>query len=227
MEIKENLGNIPNLIINFDETLTATDTITEIIKQLKKIDIIPDFERKYKAFTERLKLEKAGKLPAKDQRGKVQYFYEEVIRGLNKKTLGQVYDRISEVIELNPNFKEIINQLKQENTPVRLFVLSLNSNWLLKKYCEKHQVELEGVEIVGILGNQIKFDENGQVMGVYEHVTEENKKDFVPEGNVVLADNRETQGMLKAGVNAVNIQIDSYHEGLFATAREYLRFFPG
>ncbi|MCX6800001.1 MAG: hypothetical protein NT091_02560, partial [Candidatus Falkowbacteria bacterium] len=91
-----------------------------------------------------------------------------------------------------------------------LLVLSRNNDLMLQAFYNhpkfRQALAEHGVEVIGIIGNQIKFDEDDRVNGIAEHVTKENKQDYVAAGNMLIVDNDETKENLESGVNAINVQ---------------------
>jgi uncharacterized protein YaiI (UPF0178 family) len=217
-EIKEELEKIPNFVINFDETMTNRDTISKVLDYL--IEELPErageIKEKREGFGKiikesRLAKEKGIKPPITP----VKYFYENVINGIQADKLDKIYDRIIEETELNPNLEKTFEYLKKELkiSKIPLFILSLNNKDLIKKFYQKNSefFKRHNVEIIDIIGNQIKTNENGQITGVYEHVTDQNKKEYIPSQAIMLADDRETKDLVEKGVNVINIQGEKFN----------------
>ncbi|KKQ35946.1 MAG: hypothetical protein US50_C0002G0006 [Candidatus Nomurabacteria bacterium GW2011_GWB1_37_5] len=226
-EIKNELEKIPNLVINFDETMTASDTIRKILNYLA--DELPEKSEELKAkgdnfrklATEYRQAKKEGKQYPINL---VRYFYTDVINGVNIEKLDKVYDRIIEETEINPNIEKVFEYLKKDQgiKKIPLFVLSLNTNEIIQKFYNKNIdfFKKHNVEIVGIVGNQINTDENNNIIDIYEHVTDENKKNYIPPQSIMLADDRETKSLVEKGINVINVQGEKYKEGLLKLSHD-------
>ena len=217
LEIKENLEKIPNLAINFDETMTASDTVGKVLTYLPEElpEMSEELKRRKEEFDNVIKEYRAdlinGKVPEKKP---IDYFYKKSLKDINIKSLHNVYDKIVSETELNPNLEKVFDYLKKEQKmdKIPLFVLSLNTNTIIEKFYQKNIdfFKKHNVEIVGIIGNQIKTDENNNIIDIYEHVTDENKKDYIPAQSIMLADSRETRSLAEKNINVINIQEEKF-----------------
>ena len=170
-------------------------------------------------------------------------YFQYVLGGLTKDRVNTIYDGVvsilsdsHEQIALNENFVSAIRIIAQKLGAKRipLFVLSLNTPELMKKWYDKHLPEVrealqaEGidVDVVELMGNQItwKQNETGQeiMSGVIQHVTADNKDAFIPVGTIMLADDRETEKRAEKGTNVVNIQGDNFNNELLGYSIDYL-----
>ncbi|MCX6745951.1 MAG: hypothetical protein NTX00_02920 [Candidatus Parcubacteria bacterium] len=207
--MRDKLSQIPNLVINFDETMTMESTIDAVINGLCRE--IPDQTKDL--ITKRDKWQE--KIKDKDSGSVVKSFYEEVIGGIDKDILEKVYDKVIEKMELNPNLEEVLKYLKEKKgiNNIPLFILSLNNHVLIEKFYKRFEeyFKSRGVVVIGIMANQVVSDESGRVSSVIEHVNDENKHEFIPRNAIMLADSRETRSLLERGVNALNIQGEQFH----------------
>ena len=219
--IRELIAETPNIVINFDDTITQpplrdpnipnqkpklNQSIT-LIKEMV-IEAHPEKEAIFAEF---------GK-----QKEKVKYFYEQCVSGISKEELNDIYNRVIDEsdeysnVRINENFFKACKHMAESRgvKKIPLFVLSLNTPELIKKFHDDNKERFDsfkeetGVEIesMAIMGNQVQFDEDGNIIGVIEHVRNENKKDYIPEGAIMMADVRETRDLVRKGVNAVNVQ---------------------
>ena len=128
---------------------------------------------------------------------------------------------------LNENLGKVFEYLKVKLglKKIPLLALSLNNKDFLEIYYQANKAMFEkyGVEIIGFAGNQVQLDKDGKVSGVIEHVTGDNKKDYIPDLAIMLADDRETAQLLQAGVNAINIQGKKFAEVLIEEAVDYAK----
>lgn len=158
------------------------------------------------------------------------------LQGIDEATIDQMMQNVidnenpEEMIALNKNFLTAIKIIANRYNVRRiaLFVLSLNTPLMMRKWYNKRWQAIEdglkkdGISIVLIeaMGNQIKWADDGQkkvVEGLIDHVKNGNKKDFIPSGTIMLADNRETKARANEGVTAVNIEGGAF-------SKEYLLF---
>lgn len=187
------------------------------------------------AFLHRLNNER-NKINAKSQQLMAEkellpFFYQHVLGGINETQLTKIYetivgkDDIYEAINFNENFISAVKIISQrlEIKKIPVFVLSLNTPELMKIWYEKNlpninkklrsEVGVE-IELIATMGNQLIWDSNEsgerKLRGIIQQVTNSNKKDYIPEGTIMLADNRETQARAIDGVNVVNIEGDRY-----------------
>jgi len=167
----------------------------------------------------------------------IKAFYEKVLGGISENKLNEIYENVinnedpAEAIRLDENFIEAVKVISEslEQKELSLLVLSLNTPNMMRKWYEKHlptikgQLQVDGINLnlVEIMGNQISFDENGRVAGVLEHVKNKNKKDYIPDGAPMLADNRETTERANDGVNVVNIEGRNFNPQLVEYTAEY------
>lgn len=260
-EIRDHLAQIPNLVINFDDTITKppesdpadpkrkTDnySIRAICREVTKLakedtnysgnkaaaQLFVDFLDGKLATTELLK-------NAERTRSPIAYFYTKVLGGITKQAIDVIYNTIvnninpAEAVDLNGNFitaLEIIAETLDEKI-IKLFVLSLNTSTLMKKWYDKHlpvinqKLAEKGLtlELIEIMGNQIAYNENDKISGVVEHVTNDNKKDYIPYGTIMLADDRETEKRADDFVNVVNIEGKKFNKKLVRYAAIYRSF---
>ena len=194
LEIKGMLSQVPNLVINFDDTITQQplpDPITDPKKKSKpklnqSIALIrqaimrdhPEKLPEFQEFRRRLEDERNRDVPFKE---KIKVFYERCISGIPKEELMQVYDDVVKEsdeykeVRLNQNFFTICRHMKETRgiTRVPLFVLSLNTPDLINRFYKENEGELQAfeqsdgikVEVVAVMGNQITYDENGNISG--------------------------------------------------------------
>lgn len=222
IEIRQELDKIPNLLINFDETMTSESTIGAIVSALK---ILPQYEnlnieKRWELFNAHLADLKKFTLdnvhPLADKRGVVKFFYEEVLSGVKQEDLLKIYRDISKDIELNPNLGKVFKFLKKKAglAEIPLVVLSLNNKDFIMAYYEAHKefFDRHKAIIIGFIDNQARCNEDGKIIGVIEHVTNENKCKYVPDRALMLADSRETKQLLQAGINTINIQGKKFDE---------------
>lgn len=141
-----------------------------------------------------------------------------------------MYDKIVaqddpvEAVRFNDNVITAMKIMAErlESKQFSFFILSLNTSLLIQKWYAKHLLSIQerlkqegiSIDLTAVMGNQIIWKENDQgeriVKGVIEHVTNNNKKDYIPGGTIMLADNRETEARAKDGVNVVNIEGESF-----------------
>lgn len=218
-ELRNRLSQIPILIADFDDTLTArpdkpnNQANRSIFAVLEKLERLPHKKGDLQTFYESW--------------DKVNTFYSRALRGLTKDELFAIYEEViqednpQKAIRLNPNFLDICRIIHQATGAVKipLFILSLNSHEFIKMWFESKREELtnlqreEGIEIilVAIMANQIIYDHEDRVAGVIQHVTNDNKALYIPEGAIVLADIRETRTLLNRECNVVNIEEICYN----------------
>ena len=231
-ELRELISELPNLVINFDDTITqpplsepakpgkkARVKENQSIIYTKKIigDTYPEKQPAIAEFAQRI---------GEPNFQKVQFFYERIASGLPLADLETIYDKVAKEdneykeVRINKNFFEVCRQMKETRgvTKVPLLVLSLNTPNMIEKFYEHNQSELDAfeaetgvkVEVLAIIGNQIRTDSDNKIIGAHEHVTDENKKDYIPDGVIMMADRRESSELIEEGVNAVNIQDEVY-----------------
>ncbi|MCX6800250.1 MAG: hypothetical protein NT091_03845 [Candidatus Falkowbacteria bacterium] len=144
----------------------------------------------------------------------VQFFYSQCLQGISRETIEKRLEELVSKLTINPNSLEVFDILRKvkDIEVLPLLVLSRNNNLMLQAFYNhpkfKQALIEHGVEVIGIIGNQIKFDEAGRVNGIAEHVTKENKQAYVAAGNMLIVDNDETKENenLESGVNAINVQ---------------------
>jgi len=85
IEIRQELEKVPNLIINFDETMTKTSTIKGVVDALQAMSkyVGLDIERRWQLF-------KAHLEDKQSDRSAVAFFYEEVLCGVDYADLQRV-----------------------------------------------------------------------------------------------------------------------------------------
>ncbi|MCX6800158.1 MAG: hypothetical protein NT091_03360, partial [Candidatus Falkowbacteria bacterium] len=142
----------------------------------------------------------------------VQFFYSQCLKSISRETIKRRLEELVSKLTINPNSLELFDILRKvkDIEILPLLVLSRNNDLMLKAFYNhpkfRQALAEHGVEVIGIIGNQIKFDEAGRVNGIAEHVTKENKQDYVAAGNMLIVDNDETKENLESGVNAINVQ---------------------
>ncbi|MBI5793733.1 hypothetical protein HZA87_01415 [Candidatus Uhrbacteria bacterium] len=255
-EVRELLARIPNLVINFDDTITrppekdpdhpekARDnySIRGILREVEGLCLAMDDKARFE-HVKNMNLGLGGRPPESITAcgGLIPYFYQKVLGGLTRDQVNAIYDDVvnntdpHEQIALNGNFVMAIRVIAQKLgiTRIPLFVLSLNTPELTKKWYDKHlpkvrevlQVEGIDVDVVELMGNQIVWGQNetGQevMSGVIQHVTNDNKDAYIPVGTIMLADNRETEKRAEKGTNVVNIQGGNFSNELLVYSIDY------
>ncbi|MFA4845719.1 MAG: hypothetical protein WC654_04130 [Patescibacteria group bacterium] len=256
-EIRELLALIPNLVINFDDTITrppekdpdhpdkarSNYSIQGILREVEQLCSMTNDEARQEHVKNMRQGLKGHSLEIVETcGGLVPYFYKYVLGGLTKDQVNTIYDKVvnntdpHEQIALNENFVSAIRIIAQKLGAKRipLFVLSLNTPELMKKWYDKYLPEVrealqaEGidVDVVELMGNQItwKQNETGQevMSGVIQHVTNDNKDAYIPVGTIMLADDRETGKRAEKGTNVVNIQGENFNNELLTDSIDYL-----
>gem|GEM_PF-7129163 len=157
----------------------------------------------------------------KSTKDKVKTFYGKLAKGIDYDVMSEQLKNIAESLTLNPNFTEAVEILKQayDVSKVPLFVASLNNMVMLKSFYLREDIvsifEEIGVDVIGVMGNQILVDEDGRISGIVEHVKDDTKHELVPKNGIVLVDHRETDKFLNKNFNAINIQVEQYDGELF------------
>ena len=160
-EIRELLATVPNLVINFDDTITQPPLsdppepgVKAKVKENQSIAMTakliggnhPEKMPEFREFAQKIKDSKKG-IPFE----KVQFFYEKCVSGVSKEELMQVCDRVVKEndqykeVRFNQNFFDICRKMKETRgiTRIPLFVLSLNTPDLIQKFYEENQQQLD------------------------------------------------------------------------------------
>lgn len=221
-ELRQRLSQIPVLIADFDDTLTSrpdepnNQANRSIFAILEKLETLPHKKEDLEVFYESW--------------DKVNTFYSHALRGLTREELFSIYKEViqennpQKAVRLNPNFLDACRILHHATGAIKipLFVLSLNSYEFISVWFESKQQELavfqreKGIEIilVAIMGNQVIYDNEDRVAGVIQHVTNNNKAQFIPDSAIVVADIRETRTFLDRGCNVVDLEKPCYYSDI-------------
>lgn len=206
-ELRQIFSEIPGLVfVNFDNTLTTTLTIRDVLKRAKGLETSEETSRPaaIRTFEAYLGDQKSHPLP----KPLLQFFYEDCLGGIDAKLLDQWYNEIARETLVNPRFLETTARFGDQRSEAKIPVvlLSLNAAPLIEKFLAHHQKELAHVEVVVVLANQLQVTD-GRLQSVIPHIPSTDAKTrFYPGGDArMLCDSDEIRAMRAAGIDAINI----------------------
>lgn len=255
-EIRDLLARVPNLVVNFDDTITKAPeadlenpengksnySIRSICNEIINLAEQNQALIKNASAAAQFLTVLDGVLPREElgAGSVIEYFYTRVLGGLPEETVNLIYDRVvnnddpRSAITLNQNFIEAVRIVSEVLgvKQISIFVLSINTPDLMRKWYAKNlplaqeRLDQLGVKIkvIETMGNQIVWQESGglkEVAGITEHVTDGNKYQYIPYGDIMLADDRETIRRAEDFVNVVNIEDGKFIPQLVRLASVY------